>query len=255
MHAADAGDHAVDEQAAQRAFGQCAVVHSPSAGHAVLDRVHRRVGPGEHRLEDQEHQRPRAAARPQHRVQHDARRCGAGSAGTAPRLGTASASMRRTSRCRSAERARPPARWPRLRARRRPSAEPALEQREQAARGRRLAPRPSRRPGTPSSRDSRVDVDRDAAAAATSTMLSATIIGRPSRFTSSTRRRFRRRLVASTTETISVGRGLAVAPARDTSQRDRFVRARRRQAVGAGQVEHRDAAAVRRRSGLPCARR
>ena len=100
--------------------------------------------------------------------------------------------------------------------------------------------------GQPSSAREPVDVDRAGPRArATSAMLSATISGRPSCFSSSTRRRFMRRLVASTTATIASGAASPCAPALDHLERDLLVGRGRRQAVGAGQVDDRDRAAVR----------
>ena len=99
----------------------------------------------------------------------------------------------------------------RRRAARRPSWR--LEQREQRRRGRRLdGDRLDHRAAELGG--SRATSIAMPCARATSAMLSATIIGRPSRFSSSTRRRFMRRLVASTTATIASG---AASPARRPS--------------------------------------
>ena len=77
-------------------------------------------------------------------------------------------------------------------------------------------------------------------------MFSATIIGRPMRLSSSTRRRFRRRLVASTTQISRSGAGSRGMPAQHDVARDRFIQGRGFQAVGARQVHHPvDAPAVR----------
>ena len=63
-----------------------------------------------------------------------------------------------------------------------------------------------------------------------------------------------RRLVASTTATIASGAGLAVAPAFDHLERDLLVGRGRREAVGAGQVDHRDACGRSARRAMPTLR-
>ena len=63
-HAADAGDDAVDQQAAQRALGQHGADGVAERRGGGLDPAHRRLGPGEHRLEHQEQQQPPAASGP-----------------------------------------------------------------------------------------------------------------------------------------------------------------------------------------------
>jgi hypothetical protein len=61
QHAADAGHHAVDQQAAQPAlaglFAELRAEPLTHPGRAGLDPAHRRLGPGEDGLEDQEQQR------------------------------------------------------------------------------------------------------------------------------------------------------------------------------------------------------
>ena len=74
--------------------------------------------------------------------------------------------------------------------------------------------------------------------------LSASTIGRPSRFTSSARRRPIGRCTASTTHTTSSGRGASATRPEQHVARDGFVERRRVQAVGARQVEHAQRAAV-----------
>ena len=116
---------------------------------------------------------------------------------------------------------------------------------------RRRSRRPARRARAASRRRS-----TDSALRARSLMLSATIIGTPSRLSSSTRRRLSRRLVASVTQTMKSGAALAGEPAEQHVAGDRFVERGRRQAVGTRQVEHAIAApGVRPTNDLPCARR
>ena len=221
----------------------CAAIHWPSAGHRRLDRVHRHGGPREDRLEHQEQhdgeqheapdrmhddrvdavlEAPHCATRPARRSRGCAAPRPAGRPTSAPR-----AAGRRW------RRSTPPRRRHRPRRRGAPRAARA------ARHGRRRAPRPSRRPGSRARRRASSTSIFRPSARATSAMLSATISGRPSRVSSSTRRRFMRRLVASTTATIASGAGLAVAPALDDLERDLLVGRRRRQAVGAGQVDDR----------------
>ena len=84
-------------------------------------------------------------------------------------------------------------------------------------------------------------------------MLSASTIGRPTCFSSSTRRSTSRRLVASATQTITSGARLAGQPAQHHVAGDFLVRAAGAQRIGAGQVEHvtRRPAGVVKRALLP----
>ena len=93
--------------------------------------------------------------------------------------------------------------------------------------------------GTPSSRCSGCDVDADAATRARHPSCSAPAASAgPAGATSSTKRRCRRRLVASTTQTSRSGRGSPGMKPRQQVAGDRFVGAGGVEAVGAGQVEH-----------------
>ena len=84
---------------------------------------------------------------------------------------------------------------------------------------RRRAPPPSARPARRARAASAAPIEAKPRCSATSLMLSATIIGRPRRFSSSTSRRFRRRLVASTTHTMQIRGGARVAWRPSTTSR------------------------------------
>ena len=64
QHAADAGDHAVLDEALQQAFRQRVVRQHAEPLEAGRDQIHQRLGPGEHRLEHDEQQQQQDAAGP-----------------------------------------------------------------------------------------------------------------------------------------------------------------------------------------------
>ena len=174
---------------------------APSQRRAGVDDVHQRRRPRVHRLEDQEHhhaerdqpehrmQQPaiervvdlRGAARHRHRERQQAARFGV----QRFRIDVAPAGRhRRAARWPTSNRASPPA--------------PARR-----CDARRSSARPARRVSRSSLARS-TSMPRRLAA---SIMLTASTIGRPSARTSSAKRRCRRRLVASTTQTMTSGAG------------------------------------------------
>ncbi|MNN01254.1 hypothetical protein D3C81_1138650 [compost metagenome] len=74
QHAADTGNDAVHQQAAQRTFREGFGHHRPEPGKGRLDAIHQWRGPGIDRLEDQEHHH-RKRQQPEHRVQQPAVQC------------------------------------------------------------------------------------------------------------------------------------------------------------------------------------
>ena len=166
QHAAGAGDHAIEQQPAQRARRQHAGQPAAERLHAEVDEVLRRLRPAEHRLEHQEQHR-REQQRAGDRMEHhriEARRAPQG----APARGSrCRCSTRRTSRCVASISAA-------LAARGRSQARRRLRERALLANRRRRWPRTSSRSppertatvgitGTPSARSSALRVELVAA--------------------------------------------------------------------------------------------
>ena len=100
--------------------------------------------------------------------------------------------------------------------------------------------------GTPSSRDRRSTSIAMPRLRAMSIMLSDSITGRPTRFSSSASRSASRRLEASATQTIRSGATSLCEAAQHDVARDLLVGRARAQGIGAGQVDHLDRPAGRR---------
>ena len=172
-------------------------------GDALVDPRLRCLGPAEHRLEHQEQHHPQQQ-RTCHRVQHHLvepgergharRHAVAGRIQHAAHLALRGLDVGGGGGRRALPGARAHAAAPVRRSGSRRSPRPARARR-------RSARRPCGSPGCRAPARARRGRAGSRAARPTSLMLRATSIGRPRRLSSSTRRRFRRRLVASTTQT------------------------------------------------------